>query len=260
MKIIAGRDLYTSDIGTKNVLVDSNLARALWGADVAGRRFRTGRDAEWMTAVGVYHHLRAMGLDDRTTPYGYIRARNTMKANNYMSVMARTRGNPSDAIPAIRAAVHALDPSVPIIELRTAREAYSETVDKPRFLARVMTGISAVALLLAAVGVYGVLSYSVTRRRREMGIRMALGAPPRGLGWLFLREGLIMTVAGLAVGLVAGLWLVRFARALLFALEPTDPATFTIVALIVLFTAMLASMIPARVAGRMSPAEVLRTE
>jgi predicted permease len=260
MQIVAGRDITDADAGTDNVLIDSNLARALWGSDVAGRRFRTGPDDAWMTAVGVYRHLRAMGLDDRTAPYGYIRARNRMKARNYMSVIARTRGNPSDAIPAIRDAVRSLDPDVPINDLQTARDAYSDSVDKPRFLARVMTGISAVALLLAAVGVYGVLSYSVTRRRREMGIRMALGAPPMGLGWLFLREGLIMTIAGLAVGLVAGLWLVRFARALLFALEPSDPATFSAVAVIVLITAVIASMIPARVAGRMSPAEVLRTE
>ena len=260
MKLAAGRDLNGGDAGTDNVLIDTNLSRALWGADVTGRRFRTGPEDKWLTVVGVYQHVRAMGLDDRTTPYGFIRARNPARAGNYMSVTVHTPGDPAKVLPIMRDVMRKMDRDVPLSQLQTARDAYSETVDKPRFLARVMTGVSAIALTLAAIGVYGVLSYSVTRRRREMGIRMALGAPPMGLGWLFLREGMLMTVSGLAVGLVAGLWLVRFTRSLLYALEPTDPATFAVVSIVVMVVAILASMIPARVAGRMSPAAVLRME
>ena len=259
--LLSGRNLTPADIGTENVLIDENVATALWGTtSVTGKRFRTGSEEPWQTVTGVYRHIRANGLDDRMMRFGVITPRNPARAGSFMTVLARATGDPATLLPIMREELKRLDPELPTSRLRTLRDAYSETVDKPRFMARVMTGIAFVSLVLAAVGVYGVLGYSVSRRRREIGIRLALGAAPRQLFAELLRNGILLTACGAVLGGIIGWWLVKFAKLLLYELEPTDPATLAVVTLIVFAVASLASLLPARVAGSISPASALRAE
>jgi predicted permease len=260
IRLLSGRDVTPSDVGTKNVLIDESFAQALWGNTLAGRRFRLSEEDPWLTAVGVYGHVRGMGLDDRQSKFGIIEPRDPARAGSFMSVIVRTGGDPAALLPVITQVVRSLDPELPTSGLMTANDAYSDTVDKPRFLARVMAGVGITSLVLAGIGIYGVLGYSVARRRREMGIRMALGAAPLSLGWQFVRDGLAMTAAGIAIGGLFGWWIVRLVQTLLFETDLYDVRPYIAVAVAMLVVAAIAAAIPARVAGRVSPATVLRSD
>jgi predicted permease len=259
-RLLNGRDLTDADIGTDNVLIDDQLAAALWSDDAVGRRMRVDADGPWYTVVGVFQHMTMMGLDDRQAPYALIHPRNPSQASAYMFLGIRPTGDPRAALVPIRRVVHDMDPLLPIWILEAARSQLVDTIEQPRFLAKVMIALSFTALFLAAVGIYGVLSYAVTRRRREMGIRLALGARPDNVRQLFLRQGLLVTCLGIAVGLLTGMALTRLVRSLLFGVASSDPLTLGIAALVMASTAALASYLPARRATRVDPVEVLRTE
>jgi predicted permease len=259
-RLRSGRALTSADIGTDNVLIDHTLARALWGDETPGRRFRTSDDGPWLTVAGVVQHMPMMGLDDRQAPYAIIAPRNPARAAAYMSIGMRTAAGSTPPLGAIRRIVADLDPQLPIRSLAPARSALVESIEKPTFLARIMIAIAVAALLLTAVGIYGVLSYSVTQRRREMGIRMALGARPAGVRRLVMRAGLAVTATGIAIGLAAALAGSRLVASLLFGVHPADPLTFAAVVLVVLGTAAVASYIPAVRATRVDPVEVLRAD
>lgn len=259
-RLVRGRDLLPADVGGANVLIDDALARRLWQGDPIGMRFRTDDDAPWQTVVGVFAHMASHGLDDRTTPYTIVRPRNPARAGAYMSLAIRTAGDPHAVMGDARRVVKRLDPELAIWRFSAATEALAGTIDKPRFLAAVMVAMSVVALVLAAVGIYGVLACAVTRRRREIGIRIALGAAPAAVRRSVIARGLAVAVAGIIVGLAAGQALTRLVRSLLFGVQPADPATLAIVAIVVAAVAALASFIPARRATRLDPVEVLRAE
>jgi len=160
----------------------------------------------------------------------------------------------------LRAAVHAADPDVAITEVRTMREMAALSLAEPRTRAWMAAAFAAVALVLAALGIYGVVSYSVSQSTQEMGIRMALGARPGQVLLRTLREGLGMTAFGLILGVAGSLALTRLLGNLLFAVRPTDPATYAAVSAILLAVAMLAAYMPARRAARVDPATALRWE
>jgi putative ABC transport system permease protein len=159
-----------------------------------------------------------------------------------------------------RSAVHELDPRQPIEELRPASELYAESIDMPRFLLVVMSILSGLALLLAAVGIYGVLAFGVVQRRRELGIRIALGAPPGRVSWSILREGLLLAGTGIVVGTAAALALSRLIQGLLYGVESTDATTLVSVVFASLGAAALACYWPAHRAMQVDPLEVLRAE
>jgi ABC-type antimicrobial peptide transport system permease subunit len=168
---------------------------------------------------------------------------------------------PLDAIaPQIRAAVRGLDATLPIVRLQTMDEAFGRSVARPRFLTYLLGVFAALALVLAAVGTYGILSYLVTERQQEIGIRMALGAARGGVLWLVLRQGLLLAGIGLTLGVAGAILVGRYLQTLLFGISPSDPATLIMVGGVILVTATVACLIPALRATRVNPLDVLRGE
>jgi ABC-type antimicrobial peptide transport system permease subunit len=153
-----------------------------------------------------------------------------------------------------------MDRDLPIAELATARAALVETIEKPRFLMGVMLGIAATSLILTAIGIYGVLSYAVAQRRREMGIRLALGSMPHRVRSMVVTSGMIVAAIGSIIGLAMALMLSRLVVSLLFGVQPNDPLTLAAVMAIVLLVALVASWVPAQRATRVNPVQVLRAD
>jgi predicted permease len=261
VRVIAGRSFTAEDAGTDRVIIDQDLARFLWpDQNPLGRRFRIRPDSPWLTVTGVVGDLRMVGPDDREARFGILYPLERNAAPSYVPLAIRTHGDPRPLLQSFRAAVHELDPRQPIEELRPASEFYAQTIDMPRFLLVLMAILAGLALLLAAVGIYGVLAFGVTQRRGDLGIRMALGASVGRVGWGVLREGLLLTGAGLVLGVAISVSLSRLIRGLLYGVEPGDPITTAAVVFVSLVAAALACWLPARRATRVDPAEVLRAE
>jgi putative ABC transport system permease protein len=258
--LVAGRTFdATDDANTRTVIIDVDMAEFLWGSrSPLGKRFRIEEDADWYTVVGVVGDVKLMGLDDRRGTYEVYRPLTDIRG--YMSLAVRTSLDPEQVMPPIRAAVWELDADQPITRLETATDAMAESVDGPRFLVTLLTIAAGIALALVAIGVYGVLSFAVTQRTRELGVRVALGAQTSALQHMVLRDGLLLTGVGVAIGLGGAVGLSRVIRSLLFNVEPTDPATLMVVAGVMMATAMVACYFPARRATKVDPMVVLRAE
>jgi ABC-type antimicrobial peptide transport system permease subunit len=161
-------------------------------------------------------------------------------------------------LPAVRAQVHALDRTLPISDVRTMEDVTAAALAQPRFLSLLLTVFAALALTLAAIGMYGVIAYLAARRTHEIGIRMALGAARASVIRLVLAEGIALATAGTAAGLLAAAWLSRFLSSQLYGVRPLDPLTFAMVPALLLAVAALAAFLPARRAARISPMAALR--
>jgi hypothetical protein len=259
-EIQAGRGIVDADAGREVAVVDADLAALLWGDDPAvGRRFRVG-EGDWIEVVGVVRELRLMGRDQREGPYQFLRAPRARGPGSFVELAVRTAGSPSALLPEIREAIAAIDARVSVHSLRTAADALAEEEDVPRFLLTLLAILATVAVVLASVGLYGVLSYSVGRRKREMGIRMALGARRESVRRMVLLDGLAVAAAGVVAGLV-GAWLTSgLVQSLLYEVSPRDPWALGGSGVLFLAVAALASWIPARRATAVDPAEVLRSE
>jgi putative ABC transport system permease protein len=175
-------------------------------------------------------------------------------------VVVRSRLGVADVAAGIRNETHAIDPGLPVTEVETLPDALHASVAEPRFRTLLLGLFGAIALLLATVGIYGVISFSVSRRTREIGVRMALGATPASVRRLVVGESAKLALFGLAAGIPAALLLTRFLSALLFAVTPADPLTFAAVALLLTLVALAAAYIPARRAMRVDPTVALRCE
>ena len=178
----------------------------------------------------------------------------------YLTLVIRTGSNPAAAAPAIRAAVHSLDKNVPLSEVQTLDQVVAEATAQSRFYVVLLGAFSVVALVLAGVGIYGVMSYSVSRRTREIGIRMALGAQRRDVLELIVLHGMAPALAGVAAGVAGGLALTRLMSGLLFGTPPSDPLTFGAVVVMLSGVAVAASYWPARRASGVDPMVALRCE
>jgi len=261
IELVAGRGFEPSDAGTDAAIVDRDLARYLWGAESPlGRRFRLDEEGSWMTVVGVVRELRMMGRDQRDGPHQVLRPAAPERAGGYVEVAVRTEGDARLGVRAIREELLRLDPEQWIWKIGTAAEALAEEEDKPRFLVTLMSLLAGTALALAAVGLYGVLAYSVARRDRELGIRLALGAGEGRVRRMVLGEGLAVAGVGVALGLGGALAASRAIERLLYEVEPGDPATLAATTLLFLGVAAAACLFPARRATRVDPSEVLRQE
>jgi ABC-type antimicrobial peptide transport system permease subunit len=177
-----------------------------------------------------------------------------------IAFVVRTVGDPVAAAGAIRDVVRGLDPSLPLYRIRALADIVAQASARRSFMFLLVGGASGVALLLGAIGLYGVMSYVVTLGTREMGIRLAIGAPPDTVRRMVLRQGLAVATLGIAVGLAGAMVLTRFLASLLFEVSPTDPAILALAAMLLLMVAVVASWLPARRAAVIDPASTLRTE
>jgi predicted lysophospholipase L1 biosynthesis ABC-type transport system permease subunit len=220
--------------------------------------------AKWYTIIGVAKDVKQGGVDAKTGTELYMLDNQSPTYLGYaprnMNLVVRSTLATDVLSPSIRRAVASLDPALPIVGLRSMDEVFEDSLARPRFLAELLIIFAAVALALAAVGTYGVLAYSVAERRREIGIRMALGASEGGVLTLVLRQGMVLAVIGLVVGLAGALAVTRVVRSLLFGVQPTDPVTFAAVGLFMLGVAFVACVVPARRATRVDPLVALRLD
>jgi len=208
--------------------------------------------------VGVVGNVHRMGLNREVTPEVYLPFDQTPVRD--LSIVIRSSAEPAAVLAAAKAQLHDLDPEIPPYELRPLADVVSESVSRPRFYMLLLGGFAAVALALAALGIYGVISYAVSQRTRELGIRIALGATRDQVTRLVLGQGLTLSLAGLAIGIAAAFYLTRLLASLLFGVQAFDPATFAGVAVVLLGVAALASYLPARRAARVDPVVTMRAE
>jgi len=268
--LVTGRPMAASDTaGAQPVaLVNETFVRTYWpSGDPIGRRIRMGSDAErpWMTVVGVVRDERHNGLTGAIkekffVPYAQFPAARAGDAARNMSLVVRTTGDPGALAGPIRAAVRQLDPTLPIANVRRMTEVVAASMATPRLTGSLLTIFGGLALFLAAVGVSGVLSYLVSRRRREIGIRMALGASRANVLGLIVGRGIATAAWGVAAGVLGGLFLTRLMEGLLYGVAPRDPVTFVVVGLLLIAIAAAASAAPALRAARVDPLEALRSE
>jgi predicted permease len=276
--IVEGRSFNDTDrIGAPVVIVNEAFARRFWkDLDPIGRRVRPrfGNQTPWVTVIGVAKDVKQGGVERATGTELYFLLEQlpqifpTISAprlgdwsnGGSMNIVLRSALPTVTLQPAIAAAVREADPALPIIRLRTMDEVVSGSLRRPRMLMHLFGGFAALALLLAAIGTYGVLSYLVTERRREIGIRMALGAKREAVLRSVLGYGLKLTCIGLAAGLAGALALTRLMETLLFEVRPTDPATLVSVASVITFVAVIACLVPAHRATRVDPIAALREE
>jgi putative ABC transport system permease protein len=258
-RLIAGRAFVPTDTyDSGNVIIDEDLARFLWpSANPTGRRFRIDADRPWLTVVGVMADLKLMGPDDRRGDFEMLHPGSPAMSGSFA---IRTRGDGTALLPAIRNAVRQIDANQPIDELETANTRYAEAIDMPRFLLVLISVLAGLALLLAAVGIYGLLAFGVSQRKHELSVRMALGARPSNLTRMIVRNGFLLTAVGAALGLCGALAMSRFIRASLYGVDPVDPVTLVAVTVTVVIVSLIASAVPARRAMAVDPASVLRTE
>ena len=208
--------------------------------------------------MGVVGDVRHLGLDQAAAPHAYFPLAQVPR--RAMHVVVRTAGEPLALVALVRREVRALDPRLPAPELRPLAHVVSESTSRSRFLATLLGIFATVALALAALGIFGLLSYTVVQRTREIGIRVALGARAGEVLGMVLRRALRLATVGAVVGLVGVVVLTRFAGALLHGVSPTDPLTLVLVVVLLVGTVLVASLVPARRAAAVQPTVALRHE
>lgn len=265
MTIIRGRDFTWADAGDAGrvVLVNETLARRYYGTeDVLGRGIGFGppKDVTWFEIAGVVKDARYNTLRDPAPPTAYLPALHDLAWAGGVSLILRTPGDATKLIAPLRQAVVALDARVAVFGIRTFEEEVANSLAQERMVAWLAGLFGALSLLIASVGLYGVLAYSVARRRREIGIRMALGAEPGAVRRAVLRESMRPVLAGLAAGIPASVAATRVLKTLLFEVEPRDGSTLALASACLLVSALAAAALPARRATQVEPVQVLREE
>jgi predicted permease len=262
--IVRGRDFNTGDDKTapKVALIDQRMARKYFGEeDPIGRHFTLGSrsDAALIEVVGIVAETKSIDLRRQTPPTFYLSAlqRDALSSAHFA---VRTIGDPTLLVASIRKAVAEIDRTVPLLELRTQDEEVETLVMHERFFARLSGFFSVLALGLICIGLYGLMSYSAQRRTGEIGLRMALGAVPRSVLWMMLRESLVLVFVGVCVGFAGAAAVTRLVAAMLYELSPTDPFTYGGAGLLLIAVALLACWLPARRAAKVDPMVALRAE
>jgi putative ABC transport system permease protein len=268
--VVDGRSFLPSDAeGPYVALINETMARTFYaGQNPIGRRVRVSAppsaNIPWFTIVGVLKDVKQGGVDKKTGTEVYFDVEQAYKiANaipNAMNVVMRTSLAPHALSGSIHRAVQALDPSLPVVKLQSMDDVFADAIGRPRLLAQLLGIFAGLALLLAAIGAYGVLAYMVAERRREIGIRMALGADRSSVVGMVLRQGLSLAGVGIVAGLVVAFAMNRVLASLLFGVRPSDPLTIAAVMTIIGTVALVACYVPARSATRVDPMIVLRDE
>jgi predicted permease len=261
-----GRDFDARDDenGPEVVAINEEAARRYWpGVNPIGRQLHLGvmlaeARSGIKTIVAVVGDVKGRGLDATAPPQVYLP--HAQHPVDSLTLVVRTAGDPLAFVPAARADLASLDRDLPLAAVRTMDDVIGRSIAERRFTMLLLATFAAVAVLLAAIGVYGVLAYLVSQRTQEIGVRLAIGATPEDVARLFVREGAGLTLAGVACGLAGALAVTRTLSTLLFGVTTTDPVTFASVAGALAIVALLASYVPARRAARVDPMAALRTE
>jgi predicted permease len=263
MPLILGRYLTPRDDhdSQKVAVINETLARTYFpGMSPVGRTFSIGNEPEWqgLQVVGVVRDAKYMGLQEKQQAAAfYPHAQHWSIVGNFV---VRSSGDPKLAIPAIRRAIADVDPNLPVADFTTLGEVVNRSLASPRLVAELSIAFGALAALLASIGIYGVMSYSIARRTNEFGVRMALGALQADVLWMVLRETLQLVTVGVAAGLMLALILNRLMTSILFGLGPADPLAISLATLLMVAVALLAGWLPARRATRIDPTIALRYE
>jgi putative ABC transport system permease protein len=251
---------HRSDVPDVAVINETMARRYFPGEDPIGKRLNLGDPATvpWITVIGVVGDARTGGLDKEPYPQMYVPA--AQFPQRAMTFVARTSGDPSAVAPALRRELAALDRDLPLYNVSTMERVLSDSISRRRFQMILIAAFAGVGLLLAAVGIYGVISYTVAQRRHEIGVRIALGARAADILRLVVGQGLGLTLAGVGLGLAGAFALTRVLASLLYGVTATDPLTFACVSLALLGVALLACLVPARRATKVDPMIALRYE
>jgi putative ABC transport system permease protein len=264
--LVAGRAFTASDRGEgAGVMVISNaMARRLFpGASAIGKRLVVDFGKPFTgEIIGVVADVRVYGQANDAPDVMYFTSRqpNAGFGANRMNVAARVRGDPESMAPQVRAVLRSLDRDIPLAGVQAVESILSDSISGARLRTQLLVGFAAVALVLAVVGLYGMLAYSVTQRSREMGIRIALGARPGAVFRLIVRQGMVLVIVGVVLGIAGAFAAARVMRAQLFAVAPTDPTVFAFVAVVLTVAGLAACIIPARRATKADPISALRIE
>jgi putative ABC transport system permease protein len=260
LRLLRGRDFARSD-GTQAppvAIISRGLAKRLYGdADPIGRRISNSGGKQWMEVVGVVGDMHADGVKE--VPPLELYMPTTQRGNTSYTLLIRGGVPVTTLVPAIRRAVGTVDPLISLGSMSTMDAALEKTLAMDHFTKWLFVLLGATGLVLAVVGVYGVISYFVTQRTHELGIRLALGASASKLRWLVVKQGTVLGVIGVVFGAIVSLAVSRLLQALLFGVTPRDPITFVAVTGLLVVVAVAASYIPARRATRIDPLEALRS-
>jgi predicted permease len=272
-KVVAGRDFTWDDIyGLRQmVIVSENFARESWGTPSAaiGKRVRQFSSMPWQEVIGVVQDVHQHGVDQDAPPTVYWTAMlndpytrtptiDAPRAVTY--VIHSSRAGNEGFLTEVQQAVWSVNSNLPLASVETMQDIYSKSLARTSFTLVMLAIAGSMAFALGVIGIYGVISYAVSQRTREMGIRLALGAQRNELKWMFVRSALLLTTAGVAIGLGTAAALMHLMKSLLFGISPLDPFTYITVPLILAISAALASYLPARRAALVDPVEALRAE
>ena len=271
-QLIAGRDLTWTDVyrGLPVALVSENLARELWNSPAAaiGKHLSEFHRAPWSEVVGVVQNVSENGVDEAAPAIVYwpimtagLYDGKTVEVMRTVTFVIRTqRAGTESFLSQMQQAVWSVDSNLPIASVRTMDDIYDQSLSRTSFTMLILGIAGAMALVLGVVGIYGVISYSVSQRRREMGIRLALGAQQGDLKKMFVVGGLTLVGIGAIIGLITAAGVTRLMSSLLFGISPLDPLTYVSVVALLGSAAILASYLPARRAAAVDPVEVLKAE
>jgi putative ABC transport system permease protein len=261
IRLLKGRDF--SDRDSKDApgvaIINQNLARIYFPSeDPINRRITFDDGESWLSIVGVIDDVRQLGLDSNAQPevyFPYLQA-----AASDMSLVVRTLPNAADPYAAVKAQIRNIDRDLPIDDAMTMKQLLAESVSGRRFNMLLLSVFALVALVLALVGIYGVMSYTVSQRTHEIGVRIAVGAQPRDVFRLVIGYGMLLAIIGIALGLIGALGLTRLMTTMLFGVEPNDPATFVSITVLLIAVALAACYLPGRRATKVDPLVALRYE
>jgi predicted permease len=270
-RLIAGRELTWAETYNRTpvALVSESMAREVWLDPRAaiGKRIRSSLKDDWREVIGVVADLRDDGIDQKPPAIVYwpLLQRNFVGAETYVIrgvvFLIRTqRAGSRGLLQELQQAVASVNPNLPVADVKTLESVYDRSLARTSLTLVLLAIAGGMALLLGVVGIYGVISYSVSQRTREIGIRLALGAPLQEVTGMFVRHGLVLSAIGTACGLTVALGLTRLMKSLLYDVSPADPLTYAAVSAGLILMATLASYLPARRATSVDPVEALRAE
>ncbi len=257
--LVHGRDFDERDHerAQRVVVINETMVRRYWPKGGAlGQRLKLTGD--WLEIVGIAKDVKNRSLSETPQPFLYLPLLQDYRSN--MILVARTAINPEQAFHGVQAAVAALDTGMPIFDVKTFEEHIGVSLFLQRMAATLLSIFGLLALSLAALGLYGVMAYSVSQRTRELGIRISVGAKQRDVLRLILGQTLTLAAIGMAGGLVTAIAVTRFAANLLYGISPADPVTFILIAVLLLFVSLVAGYFPARRATKIDPMIALRSE